>query len=580
MARLASAPFAFAIALAAPALLASCSGGGHHGGGASAAASATGVPPVPAQLAPVRAKTAVVLDREGEGFLEQDGGQLLLHVRGSTFERGRQYGALVGDRIDQILRQLPGFVQSQHFPAWLLPSVTYLTARLFENYFPSDVQDMMAGILAGNLQRRPQSIMSRDDLIFLNSLVDLGAITNGLIHCSSIAMWGPHTVDGKMFQTRCIDLFTGSGLENITLVTIEKGDGKVPFMNCGWCGMIGAISGMNAHGIGIGQVWAFSNDRNFGTPWGLTTRKIMEDGTTAADAVAAFQAEPHRTYGSNFVFGDKGDGPAGALRAYAIESSAHYMASFHDDDPAEDQALWQGQPYAIKIASAVFRGDSCMDPGMRSRQTASNGPSGDPRTANAYLRRYKGQADALAALEAGGHRLDAQDVIALTKQVATPGESLQCCVYANSDLEAWVANATLPPGVTPAPGAGADAFTQPYVHHDFNYYLPTVHAGLDATDYRAGGMQLVTVSWETLGCDRDLGLVLSCEGPAGAALSYAEFPAAIPLSFRAAAGQQTMSVAVRVPAGVSPGAWTLAARLYERGTSDLVDCSLVPFTAH
>ena len=47
-------------------------------------------------------------------------------------------------------------------------------------------------------------------------------------------------------QTRNVDLFTGSGLENHTVLTIEKRLGKIPFANCGWAGMLGAISGLTA----------------------------------------------------------------------------------------------------------------------------------------------------------------------------------------------------------------------------------------------------------------------------------------------------------------------------------------------
>jgi hypothetical protein len=566
------------LAAAAALALGSCGGGGGGGGGAAAPAAGAGGGAPPAQLAPTRPKTGILLATEGEGFLEDEGGKLVLHVKGTPYERGFQYGALVGDRVEDIIRILPGFLQSQKLPSWIVPSVTYLTARLFEPYFPPDVQDYIRGIVDGNRARRPATaFLGKDDIILMTSLVDLGGVTDGFFSCSSIAAWGPHTVGGKMFQTRCVDLFTGSGLENHTLVCIEKGEGKVPFANCGWTGMLGAISGMNAHGIGVGQVWAFSQDRAFGTPWGLTTRRIMEEGVNADDALRIFAAEQHRTYGSNFVFGDRGDGRGGVPRAYAIESSAHFLATFADNDPAEDNAIVNTANgpacYAIKIPFAVFRGDCCLDPGMRSRQTAAGGPAGDPRGANSYQRRYKGQADALARLEQGGaHQLDAYDMIALTRDVATPGGSVQCCVYGNSDLEFWVADAALPAGSQTA----LDAFTQPYVHHDLDYYLPTVHATLDRADYLAGERGLVTLSWETLGRDRDLWLMLAVEG-AGGTYYYAEAPGPIPLSFRTGAPRQSTALAVTTPAA-PPGAYRLVARLYERGTADLVDISIAPLT--
>jgi hypothetical protein len=567
-----------AIVLVLALFAASCGGGGGSHGGSRAGGGGSPAPrraqgPGP-QLAPARAKTASVIDREGAGFLEENQGQLLLHVKGTPYEMGRQYGALAGERIERVLAALPTFMATQRFPSWLLPGAVAITAQLFRPYFPGDVLDMIRGIIDGNRARRPASFLSEDDLIFLTSIVDLGGITDGLITCSSIAVWGPHTAGGKMFQTRNVDLFTGSGIEDAALAVIEKRDGKTPFINCGWAGMLGAISGLNAHGVGIGQIWAFSQDRAFGVPWGLTTRRIMEDAVNADDAVRIFTSEPHRTYGANFVFGDKGDGRGGVPRAYAVESSASRYAVFADNDPAEDRAIVQTangpECYAIKIPSAVFRGDCALDPTMRAFQTASNGPAGDPRTASAYQRRYKGQADSLARLEQGGAKVGAKELIELTKDVAMTGSSLQCCVYANSDLQVWVANATL------SNGAGKDASTQPYVRHDFDYYLPTVRIALDKAVYAAGEMQQVSIEWETLGSDRDLALALSIEGPGGQHF-YPALGAPLPLSFRQGAPTQSRALSLALPPVMNAGSYDVVARLYERGTADLVDVALARF---
>lgn len=572
------------IALGLGLLIAGCTSGG--GGGSAPAAATTpggaagggaGSAGTAPALAPAKSKASVVVARAGEGFLELNQGKLFLHVKGTPREMGEQYGELLGARIEQLVMQMPRFLQTQNMPGYLFPGIANLSAAIFEPYYPSDVKEYMDGIIAGNRRRNPASFLMREDLIFLTSVVDLGGITDGLITCSSVAVWGDLSKDGKMFQTRVVDLFVGSGVEDHAVVVIEKRDGKTPWANAGWAGMLGGISGMNAHGIGIGQVWAFSNDRAFGRPWGLNTRRIMEDGVNADDAVRELLGERHRTYGANFVFGDRGDGRGGQPRAYALESSANYIAGpFADADPREDLALWNGpngpECYAIKIPFAVFRGDCCLDPGMRSRQTASSGPSGDPRAAGAYQKRYKGQADRVVAYQTAGVKIGPPELIALTQGVTIPGSSLQCCVYGNSDLELWVADARRDPQA-----GSIDAKDEPYVHFDFDYYLPTVEASLDRAVYLPGETQQVTLATSTMGSDRDLWLSIEIEAPGGVAMTHAQTSGPIAIAFRAGA-PLVQTLVLDLPGGIPPGSYRLVAQLTERGTSDLVDVSIASFT--
>jgi len=380
-----------------------------------------------------------------------------------------------------------------------------------------------------------------------------------------------------MLQTRNVDLFIGLGLEGFTLVTFEKGDGRTPFVNLGWCGMLGVMSGLNAHGVGVGQIWAKSLDAALGVPWGLTVRRIMEEAVGADDAVRIFSAEPERTYGCNFVFADRGDATGGAPRAFAVESSPRYLSVFADDDPLEDLAVWRGpsgpEPYAIRVPQAVFRADTAMDPLLRSRQTAANGPNGDPRTSGAYRDRYLGQIDSLLRrTQSGAAPIDVAGMIGITQDVAMRRSSLQCCVYANTDLEVWVADA-----VKTGPHQGEDAFLQPYVHHDLNFYLPTVSLELDRSAYSAGDTPELTLTWSNLGAGRDLELELRIE-TGTTAYAFPNEPARIPLSFPEGAAPASRVLRLALPI-LSAGACRVVGRLYERGTTDLVDLAVASFDA-
>jgi len=572
---------AFAAAVATSA--GGCTGGGGGGGGFTAAGStatpstSTGpsvTPPTTPAGPAARTKTAQVVARHGEGFLEVDhGGKKILHVKGTSYERGVQYGALVGDEIEGVLGQLPVYAAQQggNLAAYAQALITPAGSLIFRPYFDQDARDELRGILDGLRIRNPGTWVQEQDLIFINSIIDLGAVVDlSVFRCSSMAVWGNLSKDGKAYQTRCVDLMVGSGLENHTLVVIEKPDGGVPYLNPGWAGLIGCPSGLNAHGIGVGQVWAFSTDKGFGRPWVLSTRELMATGDECDDGYAIFQRD-QRTYGSNFVFCDRGDTRGGQPRAIAIEYSKSHLVKFESNDPKEDLALWNGQNYAIRIADACFRGDSYMDPLMRSLQTASSGPTGDPRTASAYRNRYKGQADEIQRFASAGTKIGAQELIEATRTVAMRRNSLQCVVYENTDLEVWVANARID-----ASGAMYDAWQEPYHHYSLDYYTPTATCVPDKTQAALGGAVRAAVALETLGRGRlvEVRLALELAGTRYPLVTTGTATTVLPER-----GRATVTLDGTLPASLpNVGIGVLVAEVYEAGTNDLVDVSTATFT--
>ncbi len=544
-----------------------CTEDGGSGGVASTAAPATS-PTTSGSAAPApRTKTATVVARHGEGFLEVDGGRKILHTKGTSYQRGVQYGALVGDMVESVFTTLHAYVRQEapKLPSWAQQLLTPAGAWVYRPFFDADALEELRGILDGMRLRNPSTPITEADLIFVNSLVDLGA-TVGLdvFSCSTLAVWGSRTEEGKLFQTRVVDLMVGTGLENHVLTVFAKPEGGVPYVNPGWAGMIGCASGLNAHGLGVGQVWAMSQDVLFGRPWPIAAREILAYGTGVEDAERVLRASA-RTYGANFVFADRGDARGGQPAAVALESTAHLFASFGPDDPREDQALWNGHPYAIRLPEAVFRGDCSMDQRIRAVQTSSNGPTGDPRAAGAYKNRYEGQADEILAYEAAGVKIGAAECIAITQAVAMKNDSLQCCVYANSDLEVWVANARLENGTKHF------AFQEPYHAYSLDYYTPTSRLSAATSAAAPGDAVQATVALDSLGRARGLEVRLALE------VGGVRVPVGARPVILAERGATSVTVTGSLPAGVAAGTGELVVEVVEAGSDDLVDLSVAPF---
>jgi hypothetical protein len=288
----------------------------------------------------------------------------------------------------------------------------------------------------------------------------------------------------------------------------------------------------------------------------------MAEGVGVEDAVRVMKAQPMRTYGCNFVFADRGDGRGGRPAGVAIESTARMFAEFRDNDPREDRALWNGQNYNVTIPEAVFRGDCALDPAIRAKNLYSNGPDGDPRTANAYKRRYKGQSDRILAFERAGVLMGQAEAEQISRECAMVKSSLQCVVMNNTDLQIWVANSRID-----GPTTVHQAFREPYHHYDVDYYMPTVRLKTGSgTSFASGTSIPCTLEKGNLGSSRRLDLHFSLEVQ-GRRYGLATYNAR---SFPQGP-DRTISLTVPLKAGIPTGEARLIVEMMDAGTADLVD---------
>ena len=517
------------------------------------------------------ARQAKIVDSYGAGFLMVDGKRRLIHVKGTPYEMGFQYGYLLEKDLVNIVATLETMLASQSIPGHLSGPIAVFASTLFRPYIPADVMNEIRGMLAGARHRNPMTSLLEHELIFLNCLIDFGAVLQlTSINCTGMAVWGSRTQGGKVFQTRNVDLFIGTGLEKYPIVAIHKPDGKIPYANAGWVGFLGCVTGLNGHGLGISQVWAKSTDRQFGKPWPLITRQIMQEGIGVADAVRLIGGEPKRTYGCNFIFADRGDGRGGQPAGVAIEMTANHFASFKDNDPREYQALWNGQNYNVTIPEAVFRGDCALDPKIRSKNIFSNGPTGDPRTAKAYKSRYKGQADRILAHQRSQTLMGQAEAEQLSRQVAMPKCSLQCAVMNNTDLKLWVSNSRIDSNGTVYP-----ASKETYHFYDFDHYVPRTDLTVTGQVFRPGDTIPCTLATGNLGTARKLDLHfyldiagIKCAVGKRLGVNYT----------RSSPG--TLNIPIRLPLLIPIGKGHLIVDAMLAGTNQLVDSDAVEIRTH
>jgi hypothetical protein len=263
----------------------------------------------------------------------------------------------------------------------------------------------------------------------LRELYRLHAIPDRTYSCASFAAWGRVTKTGQLIHLRNLDWNIDVGIQQFATVFVVRPAGKHAFINIGWAGFIGVLTGVNDARVSIGQVGAETVDATFrGEPMVFLMRRVLEEADSLEEATAIIR-NARRTVGVNYVIAD-----ATTRSGVVLETTHRDLGIFGADDSAEHAVS-----YARPMPDAVFRADTAMDPGIRDRQIASHGdprrPGLEPPTGSAYDVRYLGQA---AGLQTYVGRLDPIAAQAIAKAIAPPS-NIQSAIF--TWPEVWVANA-------------------------------------------------------------------------------------------------------------------------------------------
>ena len=344
----------------------------------------------------------------------------IVFLEGTPYELGRQHGALLKDSVQHAVRQILGYFRSYLKLPLIGPRlVNWWLVKPWKDampFIPNDYLEELRGLSAGSG-------------VPLKELWRLHAIPDRTYACSSFAAWGDASAEGRLVHLRNLDWNIHAGIQRYAAVFVVHPTGKQAFVNIGWAGFIGVLTGINEQGLSIGQVGAETVDTSsHGIPMVFLMRKVLEESQDLDGAVRIIREAP-RTVGVNYVVAD-----AKAKRAVAVETTSKAAAVFDANDPKERSVA-----YARPIRNAVFRADTAMDRGIRDRQLASGGrpkqPGLEPPTGSAYEVRYLGQAAGIAAHY--GH-IDA-DVARRIAQKIAPDSNIQSVIFAWPRL--WVANA-------------------------------------------------------------------------------------------------------------------------------------------
>ncbi len=356
-----------------------------------------------------------IVARHGGGMLAKANGQQILYVSGSHYEMGFQHGKLLKSQVKAVCDKVLKIAFYAEFFKNVLPGPNRIEQayRRLEPFIPERFQEELRGLADGS-----EVPLKR---------LQLANIFPALFHCSGFAIWGEATQNETLLHGRVLDYMTDAGLQKYALVTIAEPNGYHGFVNVGYAGFIGSVTGMNDRQVAIGEMGGGGVGDWDGVPMAYLFRMALEQADTLDEAVAVFR-EHRRTCEYYYVISDGKIPDARALECRPDEFTV-----------IEPNQSYPKLPVAVNDAVLL---------------------SEDQRyhiLAQRVVKDY-GQFDAAAAIDL------------MDRPVAMRG-NLHNCLFAPQQLELWVANAA-DPGQTP----DYQACKQTYYHYDMKRLLDVFHA--------------------------------------------------------------------------------------------------------
>jgi isopenicillin-N N-acyltransferase-like protein len=247
-----------------------------------------------------------ILSKAKVGWTE-DGKVRVLYVSGTPYERGYQHGALLREEVrDNLLSMHEKLLDKFRFEELLDES--YERQRAF---IPQEYIDEMHGLAHGSRipLRVIHAIHALPEITEWGGKKKLKKVIKDMMEgvygtsCSNFSATGSATPDKTMYTVRVLDwgLHKISKLHEYPLITVTVPEKGVASANVGWVGFLGAVSGMNAEGITLGEM-------GYGDPEGETMRGmpmpfVLRDVLTYSKNLSDVRKQISSKPGTNsFVF--------------------------------------------------------------------------------------------------------------------------------------------------------------------------------------------------------------------------------------------------------------------------------------
>lgn len=215
-----------------------------------------------------------------------------MYVEGNAFERGAAFGKL---NKELIFEQEKAFIDQIKV---LVPNESYLKTlkyglaffnRGMDTYIPNEYLEEIYGISFSHPDTFDFVGEKYNRVLNYHAAHDIGHAMRQymLVGCTSFSTWGAYSQDSSLLIGRNFDFYVGDDFAKNKIVAFFNPDSGNKFMTVTWPGFIGAVSGMNEHGLTVTLNAAASNPPlATKTPIALLAREILQYAGTIDEAYA------------------------------------------------------------------------------------------------------------------------------------------------------------------------------------------------------------------------------------------------------------------------------------------------------
>lgn len=289
-----------------------------------------------------------------------------MYVEGDGFTRGAVFGKL---NKELIYAQEKAFIDQIRV---LVPNESYLKSlkyglaffnRGMDRYIPREYLQEIYGISFSHPDTFDFVGEKYNRVLNYHAAHDIGHAMRQymLVGCTSFSEWGSRTEDSSIVVGRNFDFYVGDGFAQNKIVAFFNPDSGHKFMTVTWPGFIGAVSGMNEHGLTV-TLNAAASDPPLATktPIALLAREILQYASTIDEAYAL--AQKRETFVSEtLMLGSAKDGKTALIEKSPAKTalflsegeriicSNHYQSeAFADEEMNRENIRSSDSPYRFE----------------------------------------------------------------------------------------------------------------------------------------------------------------------------------------------------------------------------------------
>ncbi|MEN8251437.1 MAG: C45 family peptidase, partial [Bacteroidota bacterium] len=288
-----------------------------------------------------------------KGFYEiKENGLKVLHLAGTGYERGYQYGIMLKDEIEESIKTgttlFATYIGDGDYDLGL--KRLFRGKEVMEPYIPKEFMDEMKGM--ADALKEAGSDITYDDIIMWNTINDSKMLHKGprsieedlpagklLAYpdrggCMSVAAFNDATTDGSMIVGKNMDWYCSPGMrKNPIILVVKPTDGGYGYLAPVYPGWFACIEGVNEKGITTGmQISKSDYETMRGAGWHALTALILKYSDSLDDAINILTVYP-KPCGNIFQVND-----GKVNNAVVIETTANALAVRY---PVKDKnVLW------------------------------------------------------------------------------------------------------------------------------------------------------------------------------------------------------------------------------------------------